>query len=221
MRVRPSRNHMWEAPMMMISNHWLQSSSWGCWWWWGWCRLTQPSRNLNSTCGRLPCPLARNLPPRTKVSNLTRGEFANVFCTCANLTHKEFTDVKFAKRLTLSRLPLFLNVTWKSVPCDIFGNKWEWRMFYLFWTNCQFLCCLQKNACCHNATMYYHGIICPVFKTFASAPSSPAVVNPFISWRSGPKRGAAAFTTFTRSQDICTERKTKFRSFTRNSLHMR
>ena len=166
---------------MMISNHWLRSSS--SWGWW-WCRLTQPSRNLNSTCGRLPCPLARNLPPRTKVSNLTRAEFANVFCTeCANLTHKEHAGVEFAKRLTLSRFPFFLNFTRKSVPCDIFGNKWEWRMFYLFWTNCQFLCCLQKNACCHNATMYYYGIICLVFKTFASAPAAQ-------QWWTHSSRGA-------------------------------
>ena len=59
-------------------------------------------------CGRLPCPLARNLPPRTKVSNLTRAEFANVICTeCANLTYKEHAGVEFAKRLTLSRFPFF------------------------------------------------------------------------------------------------------------------
>ena len=75
-------------------------------------------------CGRLPCPLARNLPPRTKVSNLTRAEFASVFCTeCANPTHKEYADVEFAKCFTPPLIPLFLNTREKRVRRDIFGNK--------------------------------------------------------------------------------------------------
>ena len=50
--IKELQFHLWEDPMMMISNHRLRSSSWWRWWWW--CRLAHPSRNLNSTCGKLP-----------------------------------------------------------------------------------------------------------------------------------------------------------------------
>ena len=42
----------------------------------------------------------------------------------ANLTHKEYADVEFAKCFTPSRSPFFLNFTQeKHVSRDIFGKK--------------------------------------------------------------------------------------------------